>query len=106
MAGRPAEQAHLGTLLDLVALGTIADVVSYTRNNRILVANGLNRIRQRRCSPGILALMPLPGKQPDRAQASDLGFLLGPRLNAAGRMNDMRIGIRCLLAEDIGEASS
>lgn len=100
----PAEQAHLGTLLDLVALGTIADVVSLDRNNRILVANGLNRIRQRRCSPGILALYAVAGKQPDRAQASDLGFLLGPRLNAAGRMNDMRIGIRCLLAEDIGEA--
>ena len=99
-----AEQANLGSLLDLVALGTIADVVSLDRNNRILVANGLNRIRQRRCCPGILALYAVAGKQPDRAQASDLGFLLGPRLNAAGRMDDMRIGIRCLLAEDIGEA--
>lgn len=99
-----AEQANLGTLLDLVALGTIADVVSLDRNNRILVANGLNRIRQRRCCPGILALYAVAGKQPDRAQASDLGFLLGPRLNAAGRMDDMRIGIRCLLAEDMGEA--
>jgi single-stranded-DNA-specific exonuclease len=99
-----AEQANLGTLLDLVALGTIADVVSLDRNNRILVANGLNRIRQRRCAPGILALYAVAGKQPDRAQASDLGFLLGPRLNAAGRMDDMRIGIRCLLAEDMGDA--
>lgn len=99
-----AEQANLGYLLDLVALGTIADVVSLDRNNRILVANGLNRIRQRRCSPGVLALYAVAGKQPDRAQASDLGFLLGPRLNAAGRMDDMRIGIRCLLSEDIGEA--
>lgn len=99
-----AEQANLGTLLDLVALGTIADVVSLDRNNRILVANGLNRIRQRRCCPAILALYAVAGKQPDRAQASDLGFLLGPRLNAAGRMDDMRIGIRCLLAEDMGEA--
>ncbi|MEN9902776.1 MAG: single-stranded-DNA-specific exonuclease [Pseudomonadota bacterium] len=99
-----AEQANLGSLLDLVALGTIADVVSLDRNNRILVANGLHRIRQRRCCPGILALYAVAGKQPDRAQASDLGFLLGPRLNAAGRMDDMRIGIRCLLAEDIGEA--
>lgn len=99
-----AEQANLGYLLDLVALGTIADMVSLDRNNRILVANGLNRIRQRRCSPGVLALYAVAGKQPDRAQASDLGFLLGPRLNAAGRMDDMRIGIRCLLSEDIGEA--
>jgi single-stranded-DNA-specific exonuclease len=99
-----AEQANLGNLLDLVALGTVADVVSLDRNNRILVANGLNRIRQRRCSPGILALYAVAGKQPDRTQASDLGFLLGPRLNAAGRMDDMRIGIRCLLAEEIGEA--
>lgn len=100
----PAEQANLGSLLDLVALGTIADVVSLDRNNRILVANGLNRIRQRRCCPGILALYAVAGKQPDRAQASDLGFLLGPRLNAAGRMDDMRIGIRCLLADDMGDA--
>ena len=99
-----AEQANLGTLLDLVALGTIADVVALDRNNRILVANGLQRIRQRRCCAGILALYAVAGKQPDRAQASDLGFLLGPRLNAAGRMDDMRIGIRCLLAEEIGEA--
>ena len=99
-----AEQANLGSLLDLVALGTVADVVSLDRNNRILVANGLNRIRQRRCCPAILALYAVAGKQPDRAQASDLGFLLGPRLNAAGRMDDMRIGIRCLLAEDMGEA--
>ena len=99
-----AEHANLGSLLDLVALGTIADVVSLDHNNRILVANGLNRIRQRRCCPGVLALYAVAGKQPDRAQSSDLGFLLGPRLNAAGRMDDMRVGIRCLLAEDIGEA--
>ena len=99
-----AEQANLGSLLDIVALGTIADVVPLDANNRILVANGLARIRQRRCHPGILALYAVAGKQPDRAQASDLGFLLGPRLNAAGRMDDMRIGIRCLLADDMGEA--
>ena len=99
-----AEQANLGSLLDIVALGTIADVVPLDTNNRILVANGLARIRQRRCHPGILALYAVTGKQPDRAQASDLGFLLGPRLNAAGRMDDMRIGIRCLLADDMGEA--
>ena len=99
-----AEQANLGSLLDIVALGTIADVVPLDTNNRILVANGLARIRQRRCHPGILALYAVAGKQPDRAQASDLGFLLGPRLNAAGRMDDMRIGIRCLLADDMGEA--
>jgi len=99
-----AEQANLGSLLDIVALGTIADVVPLDANNRILVANGLARIRQRRCHPGILALYAVAGKQPDRAQASDLGFLLGPRLNAAGRMDDMRIGIRCLLTDDMGEA--
>lgn len=99
-----AEQANLGTLLDLVALGTIADVVPLDSNNRILVANGLARIRQRRCQPGILALYAVAGKPPDRAQSTDLGFLLGPRLNAAGRMDDMRIGIRCLLTDDMGEA--
>lgn len=99
-----AEQANLGTLLDLVALGTIADVVPLDSNNRILVANGLARIRQRRCHPGILALYAVAGKPPDRAQSNDLGFLLGPRLNAAGRMDDMRIGIRCLLTDDMGEA--
>lgn len=99
-----AEQANLGSLLDLVALGTIADVVPLDANNRILVANGIARIRQRRCSPGILALYAVAGKQPDRAQSTDLGFLLGPRLNAAGRMDDMRIGIRCLLTDDMGEA--
>ncbi|MEN9879434.1 MAG: single-stranded-DNA-specific exonuclease [Pseudomonadota bacterium] len=99
-----AEQANLGTLLDLVALGTIADVVPLDANNRILVANGLARIRQRRCCPGILALYAVAGKQPDRAQSTDLGFLLGPRLNAAGRMDDMRIGIRCLLTDDMGDA--
>ena len=103
--GWPAsEQANLGTLLDLVALGTIADVVPLDANNRILVANGLARIRQRRCHPGILALYAVAGKPPDRAQAADLGFLIGPRLNAAGRMDDMRIGIRCLLTDDMGEA--
>lgn len=99
-----AENANLGSLLDLVALGTIADVVPLDQNNRILVANGLNRIRQRNCSPGILALFAIAGKQPDMAQSSDLGFLIGPRLNAAGRMEDMRIGIRCLLAADIAQA--
>ena len=99
-----AEQANLGTLLDIVALGTIADVVPLDANNRILVANGLARIRNRRCCAGILALYAVAGKPPDRAQSTDLGFLLGPRLNAAGRMDDMRIGIRCLLADDMGEA--
>lgn len=99
-----ADQANLGSLLDIVALGTIADVVPLDANNRILVANGLARIRNRRCCAGILALYAVAGKQPDRAQSTDLGFLLGPRLNAAGRMDDMRIGIRCLLADDMGEA--
>jgi len=96
-ADRP--QPNLGTLLDLVALGTVADVVSLDRINRTLVAHGLARIRAGRAQPGINALFAVAGRDPQRATCYDLGFVAGPRLNAAGRLSDMSIGIRCLLAD-------
>ncbi|WP_413520952.1 single-stranded-DNA-specific exonuclease RecJ [Psychrobacter glacincola] len=86
--------------LDLVALGTIADVGVLDKNNRILVHHGLNAIRQGRGSLGILALLEQAGRDPKKLQARDFGFVLGPRINAAGRMDNMRIGIECLLADD------
>lgn len=94
----------MGDYLDLVALGTVADVVPLDHNNRILVAQGLRRIRAGRTRPGIRALLDLAGREPDSLEASDLGFVLGPRLNAAGRLDDMAVGIECLLTEDEGEA--
>ena len=92
-------EPNLGTLLDLVALGTVADVVGLDRINRTLVAQGLARIRSGRAQPGINALFAVAGRDPRRATSYDLGFVAGPRLNAAGRLSDMTIGIRCLLAE-------
>ena len=89
---------RLADLLDLVAVGTIADVVPLDRNNRILVSQGLARIRAGRCRPGIEALLRVAGRDPARATASDIGFALAPRLNAAGRLEDMSLGIECLLA--------
>ena len=86
--------------LDLVALGTIADVGVLDKNNRILVHHGLNAIRQGRGSLGILALLEQAGRDPKKLQAQDFGFVLGPRINAAGRMDNMRIGIECLLTDD------
>ncbi|WP_201583886.1 single-stranded-DNA-specific exonuclease RecJ [Psychrobacter immobilis] len=86
--------------LDLVALGTIADVGVLDKNNRILVHHGLAAIRQGRCCLGILALLEQAGRDPKKMQAQDFGFVLGPRINAAGRMDNMRIGIECLLTED------
>jgi single-stranded-DNA-specific exonuclease len=86
--------------LDIVALGTVADVVPLDANNRILVAQGLKRIRAGACVPGITALLQLGKRSPRAAIASDLGFAAGPRLNAAGRLTDMALGIRCLLADD------
>ena len=86
--------------LDLVALGTIADVGVLDKNNRILVHHGLNAIRQGRCCLGILALLEQAGRDPKQLHAQDFGFVLGPRINAAGRMDNMRIGIECLLTED------
>jgi single-stranded-DNA-specific exonuclease len=90
---------NLGDALDLVALGTVADVVPLDRNNRILVAAGLARIRSGRARPGVEALFEVAGRDHATATAGDLGFIVGPRLNAAGRLDDMSIGIECLLAE-------
>ena len=97
-AGRA--EPNLGALLDLVALGTVADVVRLDRLNRTLVAQGLARIRSGRAQPGVRALFCAAGRDPRRATSYDLGFVAGPRLNAAGRLSDMAIGIRCLLADD------
>ena len=91
-------------LLDLVALGTVADVVPLDFNNRILVAQGLRRIRAGRCVPGLAALLEIAGRRLDAVVAQDLGFQVGPRLNAAGRLDDMTLGIDCLLSDDPGEA--
>ena len=95
---------NLAALLDLVALGTVADVVPLDRNNRILVEQGLRRIRAGRASPGVTALLRVAGRDIGHAVASDLGFAAGPRLNAAGRLTDMRRGIECLLCEREDEA--
>jgi single-stranded-DNA-specific exonuclease len=92
-------------LLDLVALGTVADVVPLDRNNRILVAQGLRRIRAGRCVPGIRALLESGGRKLEQITAADLGFVVGPRLNAAGRLTDMSVGIECLLTDDPAEAA-
>ena len=88
----------LADLLDLVAVGTLADVVPLDRNNRILVSQGLARIRAGRCRPGVEALLRIAGRDPTRVTASDVGYALAPRLNAAGRLEDMSLGIECLLA--------
>ena len=98
------EEPNLADSLDLVALGTVADVVPLDRNNRILVAAGLARIRSGRARPGIEALFEVAGRDHRQATASDLGFIVGPRLNAAGRLDDMSIGIECLLAESSASA--
>ena len=95
----------LSTLLDLVALGTVADMVPLDRNNRVLVAAGLRRIHAGRCQPGVAALAGVAGRDLSRLAARDLGFSLAPRLNAAGRLDDMRLGIACLLADDPAEAA-
>jgi single-stranded-DNA-specific exonuclease len=97
-------EPKLAKLLDLVALGTVADVVPLDRNNRILVAQGLARIRQRRMAPGIAALLQIAGRDPARTSTFDLGFAVGPRLNAAGRLADMSLGIECLATDDMGRA--
>lgn len=91
-------------LLDLVALGTIADLVALDQNNRVLVQQGLRRIRAGRCAPGIRALLEHSGRRLDDIVAADLAFQAGPRLNAAGRLDDMTVGIRCLLTDDEGAA--
>lgn len=96
--------ASAAKLLDLVALGTIADVVTLDANNRILVAQGMRRIRAGRCVPGILALLESANKRIENCVSSDLGFQIGPRLNAAGRLDDMTLGIQCLLTDDLTQA--
>jgi len=97
-------EPNLAALLDLVALGTVADVVKLDRNNRILVAQGLARIRQGKLQPGLRALFRVAGREAERASTFDLGFALGPRLNAAGRLADMSLGIECLVTDDLGQA--
>ncbi|HUP92842.1 MAG TPA: single-stranded-DNA-specific exonuclease RecJ [Solimonas sp.] len=101
-ADRP--EPRLGELLDLVAVGTVADVVRLDHNNRVLVEHGLARIRGARARPGIRALLLVAGRDPARITSTDLGFVLGPRINAAGRLDDIRTGIECLLAADDGAA--
>ena len=93
--------AKVTQYLDLVALGTYADVAALDYNNRILIDAGLKRIQQYQCRAGILALLDIAGRDAAQLQAQDLGFVLGPRINAAGRMESMRIGIECLLAPDM-----
>ena len=95
----------LSQLLDLVAVGTIADLVPLDRNNRLLVAAGLRRIREGRCQPGVRALVDASGRDLHRIGAADIGFAIGPRLNAAGRLDDMGLGIECLLDDDPLRAS-
>jgi single-stranded-DNA-specific exonuclease len=95
----------LAGLLDLVALGTVADVVPLDDNNRRLVQQGLKRMRAGRCHPGIAALFRASGRDMARARAQDLGFAVGPRLNAAGRLTDMALGIECLTTDDVGKAA-
>jgi single-stranded-DNA-specific exonuclease len=95
------DEPNLAKLLDLVALGTVADVVPLDANNRILVAQGLKRIRAGHTRPGIQALIEIAGKNQKRMVASDFGYALGPRINAAGRLDDMSFGINCLLATDL-----
>ena len=93
-------EPNLGALLDLVALGTVADVVKLDRNNRILVTQGLRRIREGRMTPGLRAILRAAGRDPATAGSLDLGFIVGPRLNAAGRLADMSLGIECLITDD------
>jgi single-stranded-DNA-specific exonuclease len=95
---------NLAELLDIVALGTVADVVKLDPNNRILVHQGLARIKSGQCRPGIRALLAMSNKDLSKVTSADFGFVIGPRLNAAGRLDDMSYGIRCLLEEDYGQA--
>ena len=101
-AERP--EPNFASLLDLVALGTVADVVKLDRNNRILVSQGLKRMRAGQMQVGIAALFKAAGRDPKKATAMDLGFIVGPRLNAAGRLADMRLGVECLLTDDPSRA--
>jgi single-stranded-DNA-specific exonuclease len=100
------KEPNLASLTDLVALGTIADVVPLDANNRNLVAQGLKRLRAGRCTPGIAALLRAAGRPLAEASSFDLGFLAGPRLNAAGRLADMSLGIECLITDDEARAAN
>ncbi|MBI2307485.1 MAG: single-stranded-DNA-specific exonuclease RecJ [Rhodocyclales bacterium] len=102
--GSGRAEFNLATLLDLVALGTVADVVKLDRNNRILVSQGLKRMREGKMTPGVAALFRAAGRDPTKATTFDLGFMLGPRLNAAGRLADMSLGIECLATDDAARA--
>jgi single-stranded-DNA-specific exonuclease len=105
-AFRSAPEPNLAALTDLVALGTVADVVPLDANNRILVAQGLKRIRAGRSQPGIDALLRAAGRAPAEARGFDLGFVLGPGLTAGGRLADMSLGIACLVTDDAGAAAN
>lgn len=104
--GRSRAEPNLAQFLDLVALGTVADLVPLDHNNRVLVRQGLERIRRGQARPGLMALLRCGKRDYRYVNASDLGFAAGPRLNAAGRLEDMAAGIRCLLSEDMYEARS
>ncbi|MEB2871641.1 single-stranded-DNA-specific exonuclease RecJ [Pseudomonas rhizosphaerae] len=106
--GRYAQvaQPNIGELLDLVALGSVADVVPLDANNRILVHQGLERIRAGRARPGITAILEVARREHARITSTGLGFILGPRLNAAGRLDDMSLGIECLLSSDLPSAQA
>jgi single-stranded-DNA-specific exonuclease len=97
---------NMSNYLDLVALGTVADVVPLDHNNRTLVQLGLDNIRKGKCSYGILALCEIANRKPSNLISSDFGFVIAPRLNAAGRLDDMSIGIKCLIADNVDEAMS
>lgn len=97
-------EPNMSRLLDIVALGTVADVVPLDHNNRILVSQGLRRIRAGQCIPGITALLEIANRNQQRIIASDLGFAVAPRLNAAGRLDDMSLGIECLITDDLASA--
>jgi single-stranded-DNA-specific exonuclease len=99
-------EPNLAALTDLVALGTVADVVPLDTNNRILVAQGLKRLRAGSARPGLVALARAAGRAPANASCFDLGFVLGPRLNAAGRLADMSLGIECLITDDEARAAN
>ncbi len=99
-------EPNLATLLDLVALGTVADLVPLDGNNRILVQHGMARIRRGQCRPGILALLQVAGRRRENLSATDLSFTVAPRVNAAGRLDDISLGIECLLASDAKTANA
>jgi single-stranded-DNA-specific exonuclease len=104
--GKQIREVHMASLLDLVALGTVADVVRLDANNRVLVQQGVKRMRAGRMQPGIAALFQAAGREATRASAYDLGFVIGPRLNAAGRLDDMSLGIECLVTDDAVRAQA